>query len=600
MSSLDLGLIGNGSVAALLNPVGNVVWGCFPRFDSDPMFCSLLTPARAPGHPEPSHTCGYFAVELLDSVAHEQDYLVNTPIVRTRLHDHQGGAIEIVDFAPRFEQYGRVFCPMMLVREVRRIAGNPRIRIRLRPARDYGRRPTATTSGSNHIRYIGADVVLRLTTDVSITAISEENPFFLDGQITMLLGPDETVQGAVAEIGRHFRDETAAYWREWVRSLAIPFEWQDAVIRAAIALKLNTFEDTGAIIAAVTTSIPEAPNSGRNWDYRYCWLRDAYFVVNALNRLGATNTMERYLDYIMNIVATRERQLEPVYGISGHAVPEERTIDSLPGYRGMGPVRVGNQARHQIQHDVWGSAVLAATHVFFDRRLLKQGDAVLFGRLEPLGEQATVCFDQPDAGLWELRGKTRPHTFSSVMCWAACDRLALIAQHLGMRDRAAYWRAHATSMHAVISERAWNPKRRSFVATLDGDVLDASLLRLHEVGFIAADDPRFADTVRAIERELKQGDFIFRYAEPDDFGRPETAFLVCTFWYINALAALGQRDEARALFDEVLRCRNARGLLAEDIDPRTREQWGNFVQTYSMVGLIASAIRLSVRWDQAF
>ena len=595
MTSLDLGLIGNGTIGALLNAAGDIVWACFPRFDGDPAFCSLL---RGQTRDTDFGICG---VELSDFVRAEQDYLVNTPILTTRLYDHSGGCVEITDFAPRFRQHGRMFAPMMLVRQIKRTAGNPRIRVRLRPANHYGRSRAEITCGSNHIRYAGTDLVLRLTTDASVTALVEENLFFLEDAVTLLLGPDETVQGAVAEIGRRFLEETATYWREWVGSLGIPFEWQDAVIRAAITLELNVCEDTGAIVAAMTTSIPEAPGSRRNWDYRYCWLRDAYFVVNALNRLGATRTMERYLGYIVNVVAgTDNGRLQPVYGLSGRAVGEEQEIDSLAGYRGMGPVRIGNQAHRQVQHDVYGAAILTATHVFFDRRLVRRGDEVLFRRLETLGDHAATLYNQPDAGIWELRGTPRIHTFSSVMCWAGCDRLAKIAAHLGLEERAAHWRAHAGRIHQFVSERCWNRAKDSFVAAANGDTLDASLLRLNELGFLSDDDPRFVGTVRAIGRELKRGDFVFRYVEQDDFGKPDNAFLVCTFWYINALAAIGQRDEARALFETLLGCRNRHGLLAEHIDPRTREQWGNFVQTYSMVGLIGSAIRLSVRWDQAF
>lgn len=595
MTSLDLALIGNGAVGCLVNPVGEMVWACFPRFDGDPVFCSLL---RAPdGGPD----FGFLTVDLIDRVKEEQEYIANTPILVTRLYDRAGGGVEITDFAPRFRQHGRMFTPMTLVRQLRRIAGNPRVRVRMRPARDYGSHPAATTSGSNHVRYLGGDLVLRLTSDVPVTALLEEMPFFLDDTVTLLLGPDETVQGAVGEIGRHFFEETDGYWRDWVRNLGVPFEWQDAVIRAAITLELNVFEDTGAIVAAMTTSIPESRGGGRNWDYRYCWLRDAYFVVNALNRLGATRTMERYLRYILNIVAdVPDGRLQPVYGITGRASLEEREVPSLAGYRGSGPVRIGNAAYRQVQHDVYGAAILAATHAFFDHRLDERGDVGLFHRLEALGEPAARLFDQPDAGIWELRGTIRVHTFSSVMCWAGCDRLARIAAHLGLSDRAAYWSGHAARLHQVICQRSWNPRLGSFVATMDGDTLDASLLRLQEVDFLPADDPRFIATVRAIGRELRRGDFVFRYVEKDDFGEPENAFLVCTFWYINALAAIGERDEARALFETLLACRNRHGLLAEHIDPRTREQWGNFVQTYSMVGIIGSAIRLSVRWDQAF
>jgi GH15 family glucan-1,4-alpha-glucosidase len=595
-TSLNLALIGNGTIAALVDASAEIKWACFPKLDGDPAFCSLLNSAEERGD-----EYGMFGIELVDSVRTEQKYLTNTPILVTRSYDSEGGVIEITDFAPRFQQYGRLFCPMMIVRQVRRVAGNPRIAIRLRPARDYGCERPRTTIGSNHIRYYGGEVVLRLTTDASTTAVLEENPFYLEDSATLLLGPDETVSGSVAEIARHFLDETTSHWREWVRMLAIPFEWQDQVIRAAITLQLNVFEDTGAIVAAVTTSIPEAPNSGRNWDYRFCWIRDAYFVVNALNRLGATRTMERYLAFILNIIAGAEAgELKPLYGINGRSVPDEHEAECLSGYRGMGPVRIGNQAHRQVQHDVYGAAILAAPHLFFDRRLVRRGDDTLYPRLEALGEQAARLFDQPDAGIWELRGKLRVHTFSSVMCWAGCDRLSRIAQHLGLVDRAKYWRAHADRMHAVICRRSWNAKLECFVGTMDGDTLDASLLRLHEVGFLAADDPRFLGTVRAVERDLKRGEFIFRYTEKDDFGSPENAFVVCTFWYINALAAIGRRDEARALFEKVLANCNPHGLLSEDIDPVTGELWGNFVQTYSMVGIIDSAIRLSAEWDQAY
>lgn len=519
----------------------------------------------------------------------------------TRLHDRHGGCIEMTDFAPRFAHYGRMFRPMTLVRSLHRVAGSPRVTVRLRPACDYGAQRPAVTFGSHHLRYVSSGLVLRLTTDASITAILQETPFFLEDAATFILGPDESLHEAVADVGRQFLEETVGYWRSWVRQLAIPFEWQDAVIRAAITLKLNAFDDTGAIVAAMTTSIPEAAGSARNWDYRYCWLRDGYFVVNALNRLGATTTMERYLAYILNIAAgAAEAALQPVYGIDGRATLEERVVASLPGYRGMGPVRVGNQAYEQIQHDVYGSAILAATHVFFDRRLARRGDEALFRRLEPLGERAVAMHDQPDAGLWELRGNARVHTFSAVMCWAACDRLARIAAHLALDARAEYWRAHADRIHRVVVARAWNEQRGSYVSTFDGEGMDASLLLLAEVGFLDAADPRFAATVASVENDLRRGDFIFRYVEKDDFGEPENAFIVCTFWYVNALAAIGRRDEAHALFEKLLACRNRHGLLAEHIDPKTGEQWGNFVQTYSMVGLINSAIRLSIRWDQAF
>ncbi|MEP7181908.1 MAG: glycoside hydrolase family 15 protein [Betaproteobacteria bacterium] len=594
MRSLDLALVGNGRIALLVDPDGAVVWGCFPRFDGDPVFCALLDDAP------PAAARGVFAIELVGGVRSEQEYLTNTAVLTTRLYDDAGSAVEIVDCAPRLLQFGRVFQPTMLVRRIRRLSGSPRVVVRLRPAFGYGRDRPATTVGSNHVRYVGPELTLRLTTDASLTAVQEERPFFVDRDVTLVLGPDETLQSAPGEVGRRFIDETTLHWRGWVRRLAIPFEWQTPVIRAALTLQQNAYDDTGAIIAAMTTSIPEAPGSGRNWDYRYCWLRDSYFVVDALNRLGATETMEGYLGYIVNVAAgIGDRPLQPVYRISGDAALAETTVDTLRGYRGMGPVRVGNDAHRQIQHDVYGSAILAATHVFFDERLTKRGDTALFERLEALGRRAVAVHDQPDAGLWELRGTARVHTFSSVMCWAACDRLARIAARLALPARAQVWRAEADRIRRFVDAGCWSEKRKSFVGSAGGDALDASLLLLADLGFVAPDDPRFAATVAAIEKELKHGDFIFRYVERDDFGEPANAFVVCTFWYVNALAALGRRDEARALFERLLSCRNRHGLLAEHLDTASGEPWGNFVQTYSMVGLITAAIRLSLPWDEA-
>jgi GH15 family glucan-1,4-alpha-glucosidase len=597
MRTLDLALIGNGRIGLLVEASGRIVWGCFPRFDGDPMFCALLDDA-----PD-DRARGQFAIELSDFAHAEQAYLPNTAVLVTTLADRHGGRVEITDCVPRFRRFGRLFQPLTLVRQVRRLSGSPRVTVRLRPSTGYGSERPAMTMGSSHLRFVGASHTLRLTTDASLTAIADERPFHVDGTLTFVLGPDESVPETPGETGRHFIDETVAYWREWVRRLAIPFEWQSAVIRAAITLQLNQFDDTGAIIAAMTTSVPESAGSERNWDYRYCWLRDAYFVVDALNRLNATDTMEGYLRYVVDAALPGDDQEpppQPVYRINGEAALNESIAAALPGFRGMGPVRVGNDAYRQVQHDVYGSAVLAATHVFFDERLAKHGDVALFQRLEALGRRAIAVHDQPDAGLWELRGTTRVHTFSAVMCWAACDRLARIAKRLGLAGRTATWREEAARVARFVQERCWSDARQAYVATADGSELDASLLLLADLGFVEGSDPRFDSTVRAVERELRRGEFMFRYVERDDFGLPENAFVVCTFWHVNALVHAGRREEARMVFERLLAARNRHGLFAEHIDPATGEHWGNFVQTYSMVGLISSAIRLSMPWDEAF
>ena len=595
MKSLDLGLIGNSRTSALVDRHAAIVWWCYPYLDGDPICCSLLQSDEQAGQ----H--GQIDVQLDGVTESEQFYERNSAILITRFRDADGNAIEIADFAPRFDLHGRMFAPAMLVRIVRRSAGRPRVTLCVRPSMDYGGERAKIRCGAHHISYEGMLQSMRLTTDAAVSSITDERPFFLHDSVTMLMGPDETVDGSPHEVGRSFHEKTLRYWQSWVRNLAIPFEWQQLVIRAAITLKLNAFDDTGAIVAATTTSIPEAPHSTRNWDYRFCWLRDAYFVVDALNSLGATDTMEHYLDYILNIIAdTRDAPLQPVYGIRREAELEERVAPGLQGYRGMGPVRVGNLAWHQVQNDVFGEAILASTQAFFDTRLERPAGGIMFTDLERLGEQAVANYNVPDAGLWELRGNRRVHTFSSMMCWAACHRLACIARRLGLTEREKFWEGHANKIHNEICDKAWNPELNSFVATFGGDQLDASLLLMVEFQFLEADDPRFVATVETIERHLKRGEFLLRYDEEDDFGRPETAFLVCTFWWILALAQMGQKDRARDLFSRVISHCNHLGLLSEDVATDTGELWGNFPQTYSMVGLIQCAARLSISWDKAF
>ncbi len=593
MNSLELGMIGNCQIGCLLDTKARMVWACLPRFDSDPVFCSLLM------NDEPRPESGLFEIELIDFAHAEQRYIRNTAILQTTLHDKHGNAVRITDFAPRFEMFGRIYHPVMLIRSLTPAKGWPRIRVRLRPTGEYGSAAARVTHGSNHIRYLMPGNVLRLTTDVSLTAVMEENAFVLTEPQHLILGLDESIPEAVDHISREHFGQTRRYWESWVRGLAIPFEWQDAVIRAAISLKLCTFQDTGAVIAAMTTSIPEAAHSGRNWDYRFCWLRDSYFVIKALNSLGATKTMEAYLRYIVNVAFEEGVELQPVYGITGKANLAEEIVDSLPGYRGMGPVRVGNQAYQQVQNDVYGSVVLAATQYFFDSRLAEPGDTGNFERLEALGQRAAKLYKAPDAGIWEYRGRQRIHTFSSAMCWAACDRLARIAKKLGSDGRARRWRKTADRIHAEICEQAWNNEKQSFTQCFGRPELDASVLMLHSLGFVAGNDPRFVSTLAAVESELRRGDHLLRYEVADDFGQPENAFNICTFWYIDALAATGRVEEARRLFEKMLDCRNSLGLLSEDLDPRTGELWGNFPQTYSMVGIINAARRLSKSWEEA-
>lgn len=589
--SLDLALVGNGTIAALVDAGGSIVWCCLPRFDGEPVFGALMR--------GPDPTEGMFAIEVENQQRSEQAYDAATAVLRTRLFDSEGQAVEITDFAPRFVHHGRMFRPAQLVRRMHVLHGRPRVRIKLLPLTGLDALTPQVTRGSNHLRYLLSDQVLRLTTNAPVGFVASGRWFTLHSPLSLVLGPDETLDGDIEETARQFEERTAAEWRQWTSRLALPFDWQDAVIRAAITLKLCQYEETGAIVAALTTSIPEAPDSGRNWDYRYCWLRDAFFVVRALNSLAEVGTMESYLRWLYDVLRDgRGQALQPLYGVGLEHDLSERVLDGWPGYRGMGPMRVGNQAFEHAQHDVYGHVVLGASQAFFDHRLQRRADLQDFALLETVGEQAWSLHDRPDAGMWELRTRAHVHTASAVMCWAACDRLAKIGAALGQPERAARWTARAEAIRQRVLVACWNERRQAFVDSFDGEMLDAGVLLMAEVGFIDARDPRFLSTLDALERTLCDGPHMRRYEAADDFGTPQTAFNVCSFWRIDALARVGRLAQAREAFDALLAARNSAGMLSEDFDPRSAELWGNLPQTYSMVGIVNGAVRLSRRWEE--
>jgi len=593
--NLELWPIGNCQVSGLIDDSGALVWGCIPRVDGDPVFSALLNGDQ--------RDAGIWRFELEGQVSASQEYIRNTPNLVTTLQGEDGSAVEILDFCPRYENSGRMYRPVSYARIVRPTAGHPRIKVVLKPTKNYGAGLAETTSGTNHIRYLTSEHALRLSTDAPVGYIMEGHTFRIESDTHFHLGPDEPFVGNLRETVRSMEQATRKYWQRWVRGLHIPLEWQEEVIRCAITLKLCQHEETGAIVAALTTSIPEAAHSERNWDYRYCWIRDSYYTIQALNRLGALDVMEKYLTYLRNIVdGARGGQIQPLYSVMGQSELNETTASYLAGYRGMGPVRRGNAAYKQIQHDCYGQIVLPSAQGFFDQRLLRPADDTDFASLEEVGQMAWNMHDQPDAGLWEFRTREEVHTYSAVMSWAACDRLANVAEHLGKTDRSSLWRGRADTIATKIDEKAWKPdpdgKGGHYGASFESDYLDASLLQMVELRFLSPDNERFKQTFAAVEEHLRRGDHMLRYAAEDDFGAPETAFNVCTFWLIEALHLAGRSDEARNLFETMLSHTTRSGLLSEDLDYETDELWGNFPQTYSLVGVINCAGLLSKPWTE--
>lgn len=573
--SLDLALIGNGSIGALIDADARIVWSCFPLFDGDPAFCSLLRGAT------PDYD-GSFAIELIDTMRTEQEYLPGTPILVTRIFDAHGGAIRITDFAPRFEGDGRVECPKFLVRQIERISGKPSIQLHVRPMQNYGESRTSAESD------------IRFSTDGPLDAINAETPFGLDRNITIVVGYDE-IQRDIALTAEQFRQLTVEWWHEWVSSLTIPSSHREAMVRAAITLKLNAYEETGAIIAAMTTSIPEAPNTGRNWDYRYCWLRDATLTLLAFLNAGYLQEARAWRVWLLRAAAGDPSALQIMYGVAGERRLSELTLDWLPGYEKSSPVRVGNAASEQFQLDVYGE-VLDALHQARAHKLEGSKEAWAFQR-HLLGYLESA-WKEPDEGIWEVRGPRRHFTHSKVMAWVAFDRGVQAVERYGQTGPVERWREIRRAIHREVCERGFDAELGSFTQSYGSKELDASLLIIPLVGFLPAADPRMVGTVTAIEEKLYRDGFVYRYSQADDVenvdGLPpgEGAFLPCTFWLVDNFVLQGRLDEAEALFQRLLDLRSELGLLAEEWDPATRRQLGNFPQAFTHVALVNTAFNL--------
>lgn len=555
-----------------------------PRFDAEPVFGSLLDEPKG----------GSFLISSVDDRLGSQRYLPNTNVLETTF-EASDGSFRVVDFAPRFELYGRMFRPTQIIRIVEPISGTPRIRVGCNPVLGWSQATPERVFGSHHVEFLGYSSRLRLTTDAPLSYLNGES-FALTEARHFVLTWGAPIEEPLEPLCRRFLDETEKYWRTWVKHCEIPPLYQDAVIRSALTLKLHCFEDTGAIVASVTTSIPEAPGTGRTWDYRYCWLRDSYYTLGAFRLLGHFEEREQFLQYLMNIAASApDLDLAPLYRIDGKSNLDETTLSHWAGFENERPVRIGNAAAKYQQHDVYGELVLALTPLFLDARFREAVTPSTVDLVRRLTEKAIAVAGKPDAGIWEIRSAWRPQTFSALMCWAAADRMASIASHLSISS-AAQFAASAEFIKRNILTLGLHPQGQYLVADFGGLSVDAALLQAVTLRFLPTTDPRLGATVDAIQKELAHYDWIKRYKTDDGLGVPSTAFMLCTFWLIEALAKMGNDSEARRLMDLVLTLPTPLGLLAEDYEPVSKRMWGNFPQAYSHVGMIHAAFAASPRW----
>lgn len=583
----NLGIIGNCSYLAYIDTDADVKWMCLPRFDSSFLFGGLLDKEKG----------GCFKIAPAGDYQSKQYYLPNSNVLCTEFEASQG-KFRVVDFAPRFLQYERYFRPPMLVRKVEWLSGTPQIKIECSPRGDYGNVIPEEVIASNHIRYMNLSDQVRLTTDIPLTYISEKKNFILNKHYYLVLTYGEPLEAPLAETAERFLFQTLAYWQKWIKTTYLPDVFQPQVIRSALALKLHQYEDTGGFIASGTTSLPESPGSGREWDYRYCWLRDSYYTLQAFNTIGHFEELEKYFDFIHNILNQNPNNLQPLYTVTGEKNIDEKILD-LGGYMNNKPVRIGNAAYSQLQNDVYGQVLLSILPLIFDQRLITYNKTHVDYKtiVERLLQQIEITLEQPDAGLWEFRNTLQKNCYTLLFHWAGAHAARKYA--INVKDNATIKRTESLIKKATdLVEQCYLPAENAYTQAIGSKDVDASSLKLLTMQYLKPESERSKQQLDAVEKKLKSPNgLIYRYRHKDDFGTPQSTFLICSFWYAEALTYVGRLDDAVNTVEQILKYSNHLGLLSEDVS-EDGSQWGNFPQTYSHVGMINTAFRISRRMNK--
>lgn len=588
----QLGLIGNCQTSGLVDKTGAISWLCLPRPDSPPVFGKLLDEAG-----------GSFSISPVGQFKSTQAYIPNTNILQTKFTYDDGSEFQITDFCPRFEQYGRMFRPMSIFRIVELLKGAPTIKVSCHPVIGWEKELASVIRGNSHVKYEIRGDTLRVATNMSQTYFSEEVPFVLQEKLYFALTWGAGLEDDLPKVADQFLDLTTKYWQTWVKHCSIPTLFQQETIRSALALKLHCYEDTGAILAALTTSLPEDPNEKRNWDYRFCWLRDAAFVLSAFHNLGHFEEMEGFLKFILNIAQKHEHsreRLSPVYALDQALPVPEMEHSNWSGYKNSRPVRSNNQAAEHIQNDVYGEMILTLTPIYFDERFQHLRSQQHDDLMVYLTKLCIKNISKPDAGLWEIRDGWQEHSFSNLMCWAGIERALRIYEKGFLKGLDVSKLIEAKKLAESSIQNA--VKLGSLRNGPKDESLDAALLLLPNLRF--PDSELCKQTVLHIAKELrlntKDGSeaFLYRYIRKDDFGLPQSAFLICSFWLVQALGKIGNTEIAQSIMKQTVDSANELGLLSEHFFPEQNLQAGNFPQAYSHVGLINAAFSISPPWSE--
>ncbi len=586
MDNLNYGIIGNCRSAALISKEGSIDWCCLPQFDSTSVFAKLLDEQKG----------GSFEVLPKGDYEIHQEYYNHTAILVTRYTEGEN-VFEVHDFMPRHHKMnGKYMAPPEIIRYIKYVSGSPKVHFKYDPKLEYA------VGKTRH--YVKEDFIASLTHENKYDTLFlytsfdkgdilgnkditlREDGYFLICYNEKILKP--TTSKIALELER-----TKVYWMDWVDKTPTYKKFNEEIIRSAITLKMLTYDKTGAVLAAATTSLPETIGEVRNWDYRLCWIRDASMVIKVVSELGHKNSAKRFLQFIIDLMPDKDEKLQIMYGINKEKKLTEITLDHLEGYKGSKPVRVGNAAYMQKQNDIYGILMDVIYEQLSSFSNDEENGEELWNITKGIVWIVGKHWQEPDKGIWEFRGEDKHFTFSKVLCWVAIDRAIKVAKMFGKTRKLERWTALEQEIKEDIHKNAWNSDINAFVQCYGSRHLDASVLLMEPYGFIHARDPKYVNTVKAIEAELSNDGLLYRYKNEDDFGLPSSSFTICTFWFINALFKIGEEEKALEHFERLLGYSNHLGLFSEDIDFKTKRLLGNFPQAYSHLALIECAINFS-------
>ncbi len=586
MNNLDYGIIGNCQSAALISKYGSLEWACLPNFDSSSVFAKILD----------EQIGGSFEILVDESYEISQKYISQTNILVTEFSNGVD-CFEIIDYMPRYKNDdGSHYAPADIIRYVKYISGKPTFRVKYDPKLEYAFGVTQNEIKEEYIKSITNEEkydTLYLYSDLDLPTILAGEEIALEAHAFFLISYHEKILKQSLERCYLKLQRTRVYWLNWCQNTTSYDQYNDQILRSALVLKLLSYEKSGAVLAAATTSLPETIGEVRNWDYRFCWIRDASMVIKVISNLGHKRLAKRFLQFIIDIIPDKDEKIQIMYGINGEKQLTENTLSHLSGYKNSSPVRTGNAAYHQKQNDIYGILMDVIYQQFDKFECDVDNSEGLWTICKSIVHIVNINWEKPDKGIWEFRTEERHFTFSKLLCWVAVDRAIKIGELIQKTNKNERWELLRDRIYDDIYKNAWNENIGAYVQSYGSSDLDASTLLMESYGFIDAKDPRFVSTVQATEKELCNDGLMYRYKNKDDFGLPSSSFTICSFWFINSLYKIGEHQKAKDYFDQLLSYSNHLGLFSEDIDFESKRLLGNFPQAYSHLALIETAVNFS-------